>query len=103
MSSVTTRLKEIETTAEAIVSHAQEQKIQIERELQEERDRFDKELERDTDRKLADIREEGDSRMEQILKEQHTKNIRILEELEQEFEEKHTVYADEILRHIIEV
>lgn len=103
MSFVTTRLEEIETTAEAIVSHAQEQKAQIERELQEERDRFDKELESDTEKKLAAIRGEGGKRMEQILMEQRAKNIRALEELEQEFEEKHTVYADEILRHIIEV
>lgn len=103
MSSVITKLEEIETTAEAIVSHAQEQKAQIERELQKERDRFDKELESDTGKKLVEIREEGGKRMKQILGEQRAKNIRALEELEQEFEEKHTVYADKILRHIIEV
>ena len=45
MDSVIEQLAEIETTAEAIVDHAEEEKHKIEKRIQAERDQFDEELE----------------------------------------------------------
>ena len=48
MNSVIERLADIESTAEAIVDHAQAQKTEIEKKIQAKRDRFDQELEEKT-------------------------------------------------------
>ena len=48
MESVIEKLAEIETTAEAIVEHAEAQKGEIEKKIQTKRDRFDEQLEKET-------------------------------------------------------
>ena len=103
MDSVIEKLAEIEAAAEAIVEHAQEQKKVIEREIQHKRDVFDRELEDKTQKKIAEIRGAGEDKMNRILEEQRIKNSSTIQRLEKEYEENHTAYAEEILRHIIEV
>lgn len=103
MDSIIEKLSNIEETAEAIVEQAEARKHEIEREIQEERNRFDAELEEQTREKLAKIREDADRRMEQVLREQREKNASVIESLKWEYEEKHSVYAREILQHMIEV
>lgn len=58
MNSIVNRLADIESTAEAIVAHAEAQKPSIEREIQDKRDAFDAKLEADTQAKLHSIRSE---------------------------------------------
>ena len=103
MDSVIEKLAEIEAAAEAIVEHAQEQKKVIEREIQDKRDVFDRELEDKTQKKIAEIRGAGEDKMNRILEDQRIKNSSTIQRLEKEYEENHTAYAEEILRHIIEV
>ena len=103
MNSVIAKLAEIEEAAEAIVAHAWEQKAVIEKDLQNKRNVFDQEIEEETQKKIAVIRKEGEEKMEKILEEQRQKNHSTIELLEKEYEENHNVYADEILRHMIEV
>ena len=76
MNSVIEKLAEVETTAETIVEHARQQKSEIERQIQEERDQFDRE---------------------------RKKNQTAIDALKQEYEENHEIYAEEIVRHMIEV
>ena len=81
MDSIVNRLTEIEDAASAIVRHAEEQKEVLDQEYDKKRKAFDEELEEKTQARLNAIRED----------------------LEKEYEEKHTEYAQEILRHITEV
>ncbi|MGF0033697.1 hypothetical protein ACQRBN_12125 [Bariatricus sp. SGI.154] len=103
MDSIVGRLADIETTAEAIVEHAQAQKSEIEKKVQAKRDRFDQELEEETQKKLQEIRQEADAKMERILAGQRDKNRSTIDGLKKEFEKNHNDYAREILAHIIEV
>ena len=82
MDSIIEKLSDIENTAEAIVEHAEAQKYEIEKKVQAKRDQFD---------------------MDQILEEQREKNRSTIDNLRKEYEENHSAYAQEILKHIIEV
>ena len=86
MNSVIEKLAEVETTAETIVEHARQQKSEIERQIQEERDQFDRDLEE-----------------EKVLDRERKKNQTAIDALKQEYEENHEIYAEEIVRHMIEV
>ena len=68
MNSVIERLADIESTAEAIVDHAQAQKTEIEKKIQAKRDRFDQELEEKTQARVDKIRKESEQRVDKILK-----------------------------------
>ena len=89
MKSVIERLDDIENTARSIVAKAEEDKSQVEQEIQAQRDQFDKELDEKTQAEL--------------LKSQREKNHEAVQTLEKEYEMAHAVYAEGILRHIIEV
>lgn len=103
MNSIVNKLSDIESTAEAIVAHAEAQKPSIEREIQDKRDAFDKKLEMDTQAKLRSIRDEMKKNTDRILEEQRLKNSSTIEALIQDFEKNHTKYAKNILKQITEV
>ena len=91
MKSVIERLDDIENTARSIVAKAEEDKSQVEQEIQAQRDQFDKEL------------DEKKRQVDELLKSQREKNHEAVQTLEKEYEMAHAVYAEGILRHIIEV
>ena len=91
MKSVIERLDDIENTARSIVAKAEEDKSQVEQEIQAQRDQFDKEL------------DDGKRQVDELLKSQREKNHEAVQTLEKEYEMAHAVYAEGILRHIIEV
>ena len=99
MKSVIERLDDIENTARSIVAKAEEDKSQVEQEIQEQRDQFDKELDEKTQAELTRIREDGKRQVDELLKSHHE----AVQTLEKEYETAHAVYAEGILRHIIEV
>ena len=98
MKSVIERLDDIENTARSIVA-----KSQVEQEIQAQRDQFDKELDEKTQAELTRIREDGKRQVDELLKSQREKNHEAVQTLEKEYEMAHAVYAEGILRHIIEV
>lgn len=103
MDSVINKLTEIEDAATAIVSHAEEQKAELDREYEEKRRAFDEELEEETQRKLQAIRDELEEEKERLLNGQSAGSRSSIELLRQEYEENHTKYAREILARITEV
>ena len=103
MNSIVNKLSDIESTAEAIVAHAEEQKPALEREIQDKRDAFDQKLEAETQKKLQAIRNELKKNTDKILEEQRLKNRSTIEALIQDFEVNHTKYAQQIVAQIIEV
>ena len=103
MDTIIEKLSEIESTAEAIVAHAEAEKPAIEREIQDKRDLFDTTLEKETREKINDIRTKLKDEMDRVLEEQRKKNQAVIDALLTDFETNHTKYAKNILSHITEV
>ena len=97
MDHIVKKLSEIEHAAEAVVEHAELEKSEL-----EERNQFDKQLEDHTQKELNDIHKGLNRQMDEILARQNRKNQTAIEELKKDFEEKHTAYAEKIVRRIIE-
>ena len=99
MDHIVKKLSEIEHAAEAVVEHAELEKSELEERIQNERNQFDKQLEDHTQKELNDIHKGLNRQMDEILARQ---NQTAIEELKKDFEEKHTAYAEKIVRRIIE-
>ena len=78
------------------------EKSELEERIQNERNQFDKQLEDHTQKELNDIHKGLNRQMDEILARQNRKNQTAIEELKKDFEEKHTAYAEKIVRRIIE-
>lgn len=103
MESIINKLTEIEDAASAIVQHAEEQKAALDKEYENKRRTFDRELESRTQERLNTIRRELEKNTSNILESQSDASTETIAALQQEYEEKHTEYAHEILRRITEV
>ena len=102
MDTIVKKLSEIEHAAEAVVSHAEEQKSELEKEIQARRDAYDAQLEEKTQKELQAIHSGLEEQMEKVLKKQEEKNQSAIEQMRRDFEQKHTEYATGIIKHIIE-
>ena len=102
MDSILDKLTEIENAASAIVRHAEEQKDVLGQEFDEKRKKFDEELENKTRARLEKIREQLEKEQSRVLDSSGASQDTI-RSLQEEYEEKHTEYAYEILRRITEV
>lgn len=103
MDSVINKLTEIEEAADAIVTHAEEQKAVLDKEYEERKKEFDRQLEEETKKKLIEIQEELEEDKRQLLDGQSGANANSIRLLHQEYEENHIRYAKEILKRITEV
>lgn len=103
MDSIVNRLTEIEDAASAIVRHAEEQKEVLDQEYDKKRREFDDELEEKTQARLNTIREDLEKKTSALLDSQSGCSETLILALQDEYEEKHTEYAQEILRRITEV
>lgn len=102
MDHIVKKLSEIEHAAEAVVNHAELEKKELEERIQNERNQFDKNLENDTQKELSNIQKGLKRQMDEIISRQNRKNQSAIKDLETDFEEKHTLYAEKIVRRIIE-
>ena len=103
MNSVIEKLAEVEETAETIVEHARQQKGEIEKKIQAERDQFDHDLEKETQEKLEKIKARSQMEVEKVMDRERKTNQTAIDDLKREYEENHDIYAEEIVRHMIEV
>ncbi len=103
MDSIVNRLTEIEDAASAIVRHAEEQKDVLDQEYDKKRKAFDDELEEKTQARLDAIRRDLEKKTAAILDSQSGASDTLIRDLQEEYAEKHTEYAREILRRITEV
>lgn len=102
METIAAKLSEIEHAANAVVLHAEEEKKALERQIQNERDAFDAELETKTMKELSQIREGMEWQMSDILARQKRRNASEIEKMQKDFEKKHSIYASEVLKRIVE-
>ena len=103
MDSIINKLTEIESTASAIVQHAEAEKSALDEKYDKKRLDFDKELEADTQQRIREIRDKLESEISRILSGQNQESQDELDALQKEYDEKHSDYAHEILRRITEV
>lgn len=103
MDSIVKRLTEIESSAAAIVDHAEEQKAALDEEYQEARRKFDEELEAETQNQIAEIQEALERSKTSHLVGQTGANNDFITALHHEYDENHTRYAQDILKKITEV
>lgn len=103
MDSIVKKLSEIETSAVAIVEHAESQKAAADREMMEKRREFDESLNTDTVRKLAKIRAELETNMTLELEKQRQASMDTIEAYKREYNENCEQYAHKILARITEV
>ena len=103
MDSIVKKLSEIESAATAIVEHAEAQKSVLDKEFDETRRKFDDGLEAKTQSRIKKIRDELERSTTQLLDSQTGLSSDSIEALRKEYEDKHTIYAQEILKRITEV
>ena len=103
MDSIVNKLTEIEEAASAIVTHAEAQKEVLDKEYDEKRRAFDAQLEQKTQTQLDGIRSKLEKKTRAMLDAQSGESTSAIEALQKDYDEKHTVYAQEILRRITEV
>lgn len=103
MDSILNKLTEIESAAAAIVQHAEAEKTVLDDKYDAKRKVFDAELESKTQQRIQTIRDELQAKTDSILNSQNNESNAAMEALQKEYEEKHTDYAQEILRRITEV
>lgn len=103
MDSIVNKLTEIEDAASAIVQHAQDQKDALDREFSEKRRAFDEALEKETQARLDEIRSDLKKNTAGILDSQNGASEDTIRALQEEYSQRHTEYAHEILKRITEV
>lgn len=103
MESIVNKLTEIEDAASAIVQHAEEQKEVLNKEYDEKRRIFDEELERKTQDRIRSIQDKLEKETSQLLNGQSGASDAVIQALQKEYSERHSEYAEEILRRITEV
>ena len=55
------------------------------------------------EKKLEKIKEKSQQEVEKVLERERKKNQTAIDDLKREYEENHDIYAEEIVRHMIEV
>lgn len=103
MDSIVKKLSEIESAASSIVEHAEAQKEVLDKEYQEKRRLFDIELESRTMAEIQKIRDHLETDTQNVLDGQSDDNSSATIALQKDYEERHTQYAEEILRRITTV
>ncbi|MDD3360885.1 MAG: hypothetical protein PHW34_04345 [Hespellia sp.] len=103
MDSIVNKLSEIESAANAIVTHAEKQKDVLEDEYQKKREEFDAKLESDTQKKIDEIRQAMMEKTSSTLGSQSGSSSDTIEAIKREYDQHHTEYAQKILTKITEV
>lgn len=103
MDSIVSKLSEIEAAAVAIVENAENEKVKLDARMQERTAAFDAELQKDTHIRLAAIESELNQNIEEELTQLKTAHLASMQAIKDEYEAHHEVYAQNILKKIIEV
>lgn len=103
MDTIIHKLSEIETSACAIVEHAEAQKEILDKEMKKKTDDFDRRLAEDTQKKSDALQKTLETEMATQLSLLRTENETMIRSLKKEYKTKHELYAQEILKRITEV
>lgn len=103
MNSIVKRLSEIDAAASAIAVSAEEQRKLLHQEYEKKTQDFNKELEAQTTAEIQAIRSKLEQQTKVLLEKQETDSKAYIVSLQREYDEKHTEYAQAILKRITEV
>lgn len=103
MNSIVKKLSEIDAAASAIAGNAEEQKAKLKEEYEKKYQDFNKELEAQTTAEIQAIRSKLEQRTTVLLEKQKADSETYITSLQKEYDEKHTEYAQAILKRITEV
>lgn len=103
MNTIILKLSEIESTANSIIEHAETQKERLDQEMRQKTEDFDKNLAADTKAKLDALQENLEIQKNEQLDLLSRENTTLIQALQNEYKQKHELYAQEILKRITEV
>lgn len=103
MNSIVKKLSEIDAAASAISGNVEVQKQQLNQDYEKKQHAFDMELEAHTTAEIQAIRSKLEEQTSELLKKQQAKSQTYIASLQQEYDKKHTEYAQAIFKRITEV
>lgn len=101
MDTVIEKISEIESAAASIMNDANERKKAFAKEMEERTAAFDAKLEEETSKRIKDLQADMEISMNYRLEKQRRDSQRILEAMEQRYEEHHTQYVEELFNTMI--
>ena len=101
MDTVIEKISEIESAAASIMNDANERKKAFAKEMEERTVAFDEQLEAETNKKIEELQASMEISMNNRLEKQRNDSQKILEAMEQRFEDHHTQYVGELFNTMI--
>lgn len=101
MDTVIEKISEIESAAASIMNDANERKKTFAKEMEEQTVAFDAQLEAETNKKIEELRASMEISMNNRLEKQRNDSQKVLEAMEQRFEDHHTQYVGELFNTMI--
>lgn len=103
MNSIVKKLSEIDAAASTISGNVEVQKQQLNQDYAKKQQEFDMELEAHTTAEIQAIRSKLEKQTSGLLQKQQAESQHYITSLRKEYDEKHTEYAQAILKRITEV
>lgn len=101
MDTVIAKISEIESAATAIMENANERKKAFANEMEERTAAFDTQLEAETNTRVGELRARMEIEMNERLAKQRDDSKKILEAMEQRYQEHHTEYVEELFKNMV--
>ncbi|HCD45512.1 MAG TPA: ATPase [Lachnoclostridium sp.] len=101
MDTVIERISEIESAAASIMNDANERKKAFAKDMEEQTAAFDLQLEAETSKKIKELQAGMEISMNNRLKKQRSDSEKVLEAVEQRYEDHHTQYVEELFNTMI--
>jgi len=101
MDTVIEKISEIESAAASIMNDANERKKAFAKEMEERAVAFDAQLEAETNKKIEELQASMEISMNNRLEKQRNDSQKVLEAMEQRFEDHHTQYVEELFNTMI--
>ncbi|MDR0925662.1 MAG: ATPase [Hungatella sp.] len=101
MDTVIEKISEIESAAASIMNDANERKKAFAKDMEERTAAFDAQLEAETSKKIEKLQAGMEISMNKRLEKQRSDSQKVLEAMEQRYEDHHTQYVEELFNTMI--
>lgn len=101
MDTVIEKISEIESAAASIMNDANERKKAFAKDMEERTAAFDAQLEAETSKKIEELQAGMEISMNKRLEKQRSDSQKVLEAMEQRYEDHHTQYVEELFNTMI--
>ncbi|MDR1772752.1 MAG: ATPase [Hungatella sp.] len=101
MDTVIEKISEIESAAASIMNDANERKKAFAKDMEERTAAFDTQLEAETSKKIEELQAGMEISMNKRLEKQRSDSQKVLEAMQQRYEDHHTQYVEELFNTMI--